>query len=194
MWHPSDRPAVGPVDDGHHHPVREWRGSQRTQRQDGYRAGRVCAAAGSHYAASGDISRHSGRTCGDLAEYNEPLGDEPGVLLKTASSTRGSRKTQLQRESSGHHHGHDGEIALATGSSSCQITHQRNPCRSFSDPWYTGIHVTCAPSLLVLRSVLTVTGSMNCHWNRVGPFVPDYLGLVHPHRIHISWASQQRIV
>lgn len=165
--------------------VREWRGSQANSQRHGWimwagRVGSVLLLVLTMAATAVTFRAIQAEPVVDsFAEYNEPLGDEPGVLLKTASFTRGMPENSTATRILYTTTGHDGEIALATGFVIVPNNAPEEPLPVIL--WThgtTGIDVTCAPSLLELP--FSSNGDrfhelpLEQGWALV---VPDYLGL-----------------
>lgn len=134
-------------------------------------------------------------TVDSFAEYTEPLGDEPGVLLRAMRFDRGMPESSVATRILYTTTGHDGEIALATG---FVIVPENAPTEPLPVILWThgttGVAVTCAPTLL---SDPFGSGAMNFPelplkqgWAIVAP---DYLGLgasePHPYIVGVPAAQ-----
>src|SRR5699024_10453723 len=84
-----------------------------------------------------------------FAQYDQPLGDEPGVLLRAVPFHRDLPDNSIATRILYTTTGHDGEITVATGLVIVPNTAPVEPLPVIL--WThgtTGVAITCAPSLL----------------------------------------------
>lgn len=130
-----------------------------------------------------------------FTDYSEPLGDEPGVLLRATPFTRAMPEDTVATRILYTTSGRDGSIVLATGLVIVPIISQDEPLPVVL--WAhgtTGIAVTCAPTLLnnplEAGAMLFPERALDQGWAIVAP---DYLGLgasePHPYIVGVPAAQ-----